>query len=720
MELSNFLSLLRKRKFILITVPLIAVIITYFLVRSLPDTYVSRGRIATGLVDETNQQFLDKQAGEQESKINQQFANLIQTMQLKKMFDQISYTLILHDLTSNTPYHKLSKTVNDLNKEAKKHAIEVYSQKYVSREPLSLWDQDQNGLNLVIKSMGYDDISIKKKLSIYRVGSSDFIDIEFESDNPMLSAVVINTLCQEFITYYAMGLKENQTSSVNFLDSLLRTKKLAMTGEQQNLQGYKIQNKVLNVNDETSSLYTQIADYESKKQLNQKDIIAYTAGIKAIDDKFNVQDKKKLDNSITRINQGILQTKELLTRATNQYIKSNYDERYKSSIDSLQNLLTLQISQSNDNRTAATSPAKDNLVTQRMNLEVSLEIAKNSATTIDQELVRLNQKLATLVPHGAVIQSHENALDAANKDYNDILQKFNQTSILSNLPIKLRQIEIAMPGTKQASKKIILIIVSGLLTFVFCIIVFFILFYLDRSIHVPHELVNQTELPVLGFLPFVQPSLIDMKEIWEANENDKVKSNFKKLLNSVRFEVYSEMKDSKLLMVTSLASGEGKTLFSLSLAYAYFMINKKVLLIDGNFESPKIKSAEQSALFLDDYLNNKISLQEISKEGSINILSSRGGDISLFELSNEINIKEKLEALKSAYDIVIIEISSLNTLNKAKEWILFADKLIAVFEANQTLSFSKKQQIDYLRFLDHKFIGWVLNKTINSTLLKES
>jgi Mrp family chromosome partitioning ATPase len=243
---------------------------------------------------------------------------------------------------------------------------------------------------------------------------------------------------------------------------------------------------------------------------------------------------------------------------------------------------------------------------------------------------------------------------------------------------------------------------------------------LDQSIHVPHELVNQTELPVLGFLPFIQPFNIDMKEIWEANENDKLKSNFKKLLNSVRFEVYSEMKDSKLLMVTSLASGEGKTLFSLSLAYSYFMINKKVLLIDGNFESPKIKSGDESALFLDDYLNNKISLQDISKEGVINILSSRGGDISLFELSNEINIKEKLEALKSAYDIVIIEISSLNTLNKAKEWILFAERLIAVFEANQTLSFSKKQQIDYLRILDDKFIGWVMNKTVNTTLLKES
>src|ERR1019366_759510 len=159
----------------------------------------------------------------------------------------------------------------------------------------------------------------------------------------MLSAVVINTLCHEFLTFHSLGLKENQVQSVNFLDSLLRIKKLAMTGEQQNLQGYKIQNKVLNAEDESTSLYSQIAEYESKKEQNEKDIISYTTSIKAIDDKLNTQDKKRLDNSITRINQGIIQTKESLTRLTDQYIKSNYDTRYKNSIDSLQNLLTLQI-----------------------------------------------------------------------------------------------------------------------------------------------------------------------------------------------------------------------------------------------------------------------------------------------------------------------------------------------------------------------------------------
>ena len=83
MELNLFFKLLYRQKFVLLGVPLITVIITYFLVRQLPDVYTSKARIATGLVDDSkkapdNLNFLLPQ----ESKINQQFNNFIQSIQM--------------------------------------------------------------------------------------------------------------------------------------------------------------------------------------------------------------------------------------------------------------------------------------------------------------------------------------------------------------------------------------------------------------------------------------------------------------------------------------------------------------------------------------------------------------------------------------------------------------------------------------------------------------
>ena len=81
---------------------------------------------------------------------------------------------------------------------------------------LALYDKDQQGLNEVLKSMGYEETQLRSKLFIYRVNNSDYIDVQFESENPELSAYVANTLCHEFLSYYDALKKSNQNKAVNF------------------------------------------------------------------------------------------------------------------------------------------------------------------------------------------------------------------------------------------------------------------------------------------------------------------------------------------------------------------------------------------------------------------------------------------------------------------------------------------------------------------------
>lgn len=710
MEIINFINLLRRQKFILIAVPLFAISITYYLVRNLPDSYTSTAKMATGLADQSQHQIIETQDNSQESKIIQQFNNLIQSIQLKKMYDQVSYQLMIHDLTSDSPFRKPSKLLLQLNNSAKKHAIEVYTNLYKNRQPLSVWNEDQKGLNKVISSMGYGEADLKKKMLVYRLNNSDYINIEFESDNPFLSAFVVNSIMQEFINYYSSLIKDNETKAVNFLDSVLKQKQFAMNGEMQDLKNYKIKNRVLNLNEQAKSLYAQIADFETKKEITEKDIIATTGALKSIDEKFNPKDRKYLESTLTKINQDIIVTKETLIQLNDDYVKSNYNSRYKNKIDSLKEILTSQINQSTDKYILNPLAAKENLVLQKLNLEVQLDLAKNSITTLKNELDRLNKKFDLLVPHEAVIQSYEGAIDISSKEYIEILKKFNQASMESSIQVKLKPVEVGMPGQKQPSKKMLLIILSGILSFVFCMVIMFVLFYLDDSIKISKELADKTNLPVLGFLPFLPVSVFDFKQIWNANA-DKNKIEFKQLLRSLRFEIESELKDNKVLLFSSINAFEGKTIIALSLAFAYANINKKVLLIDGNFANPSITSTTQTKLFFEDYLNNKIFIEEIKNESGMVVLGTKGGDVSLLELSNEKNILQKITALKEIFDVIIIEISALSTLSKSKEWIAFGDKLAVVFEANQSISFAKQNDVQYLKSLDNKFMGWVLNKT---------
>ena len=714
MELGNFFKLLFKHKFTLIIIPIITIIISFFLVRNLPNVYQSESPLSTGLVDQT-QQILSNNENTQESQINQEFSNLIEIMHLKKVFNQVSYKLIIHDLTSSQPFRTPSKDLENLNTQARIHAIKVYKDRCEKNEPLSLIIDDERGLQNVITSMGYDYSSLNNKINIYRSQNSDFITVVFESENPQLSAFVVNTQIDEFIKFYTLQVKTNQVKAKNFLSNLLTQKRTSLDEKLNGLKNYKIENRVLNLNEQAKSLYGQIADYESKKEQTEKDVVAYMGAIEGINRKFKPRDRKYFESTLTHLNQDILRTKSKLRNLNDLYIQSNFEEEYPPKMDSLQNILTSQINALSDKSIFNPLLAKESLIQQKLTLEISLDLARYSIKSLSYELTRLNQKFDKLVPFEAVIQSYESDIDVAGKEYLEILQKFNQTSMESNFSVNLRQVELAVPEKAQPSKKMLLVILSGIISFIFCLVVLFIIFFFDNSIKQPKELANKTQMTVLGHLNLINASTLDLKQLWSSSNESPQMLKFKDLLRSIRFEIDQELAGSKVLVINSMRQQEGKTLFALSLSYAYTMINKKVLLIDGNFINPGISKAINSQTFINDYLNGKIKNFGKDTDSLISVLGNPGGDISLLEITSQEIIRERFNKLKAEFDVIIIEASSLDTLNKSKEWVLFADKVLTVFEANQNVTIAKKQYIDYLNANNAKFIGWILNKVTIGT-----
>lgn len=81
--LKKFVDLLLRYKIVLITIPLITVMVTFYIVRNLPDVYPAQAQIATGIVDETQQIALSEASVLQESRINQKFINMVQVMNSK-------------------------------------------------------------------------------------------------------------------------------------------------------------------------------------------------------------------------------------------------------------------------------------------------------------------------------------------------------------------------------------------------------------------------------------------------------------------------------------------------------------------------------------------------------------------------------------------------------------------------------------------------------------
>lgn len=711
MDLKAFLKVLNKYKWLLILVPVAAAVITFFLVKNLPKEYSSEAQIATGLVDQSKQVVA---AGTQNAdffKINQQFSNIIERMKMRKIMSILSYRLILHDLENpKEPFKKYSPKLDSLSSAEREEVIQLYRQKLLTKSVITI--ADNNGkfkLYDILGSMGYDKESIEKKLTIERPDNSDFINVTYVSDNPKLSAFVVNTLARDFISNYGQDVNQNQNTSIELLDSLLKKKEGSMDQKNAALKDFKMKNGVLNLDKQSEIVYGQISANEERKAQAIRDIQSNTMAIADIDSKLSGRGGDTFSQgSVTADNREIVNLKNQLKVANDAYIDGNFKVSDKKKIDSLSRVIDRLSSKLSDGDVTNPVSSRQALIQQKLQLQTAVAQAKGSIKAIENELAMSKAKYNTMVPFDAGIQNYERDADLATKDYMASLDSYNQTRTEQNIALKLQLAQVGLEGPPLPSKGILYVALAGISSFFICFLAVLIIFLMDNTIHDSRQLEAATKSRVLGSLNFMHNTDLSMRNIWNDNQNNPEYTAYRDLLRSLRFEISSafEKDNTKILGVTSLNDKEGKSFISSSLAYSFAMIGKKVLLIGGETEVVK---SNATALSLSQDFETFLVKRQIQTEDLITVLNKNDNNSSLLEMQNAKNLKAGFEVLREEFDVIIIDVNSLRDINIAKEWLLFTENNIAVFEAGRSIEDRDKELIAYIKS-QPGFIGWVLNK----------
>lgn len=709
MDIKAFLKLLNKYKWILVLVPLTAAVITYFLVRKLPKEYASEAQIATGIVDQSKQVVVGSNQNADYFKVNQQFANIIERMKMQRIMSILSYHLILHDLeTPKTAFKPYSKIIDSLGSANLQEVIGIYREKLLKKEVLAVGD-NHNKFKLydIVSSMGYDGESIQKKLNIYRPDNSDFINVYFASVNPQLSSFVVNTLSAEFINNYGQDVNANQNNSIELLDSLLKKKEVAMNQKTAALKEFKMKNGVLNLDKQSEMVYSQISQNEERKAQAIRDIQSNQRAIADINAKLRGNGDAFMGGNTTGDNKTIVSLKNQLKIANDAYIDGNFKLSDKKKIDSISRLIDRVSARISDNNVTDPQASKQGLIQQKLALETTVSQAQGSIRSIDNELSMLKAKYNTMVPFDAGIQNYERDAELATKDYMTSLDTYNQNKTQQNVALKLQIAQVGLPGLALSSKKVMYIALAGISSFFICFFSVFILFLLDHTVNNRQQLAYATKSPVLGHLNYIENTDRNIRNIWKDNKDEEY-STFKDLLRSLRFEVAEVFakEGKKILGVTSLDENEGKSFIAGSLVYSFAMMGNKVLLIGGETKVPMSDSKE---IAMRQDFQSFLVKREIQIEDLITVLNKNDASSSLLEMQNVNNLKKGFEVLKEQFDVIVIDVDSLKEINKAKEWLLFTEVNIAVFEAGRAVADEEKELIKYIREKPG-FIGWVLNK----------
>ena len=211
MEKRLLLTNLKSKIWIIISLPIVAGVIAWFLVGSLQKKYRSVAQLAVEFPSHRDN------VTPEEAEI--EILNHVEAMKTEFMGLMVSYNLLIHDL-AGVPFRKNNFTI--LPQERRNATIRLKN-KLDSFDILSPYNNFEYLLMDAIDRKGYHVVT-DEALKIGRVGNTNFIFVEFKSENPALSAFVTNKLCTEYMRYSSY-ITRNPIDSLNFLAKVVEKRK---------------------------------------------------------------------------------------------------------------------------------------------------------------------------------------------------------------------------------------------------------------------------------------------------------------------------------------------------------------------------------------------------------------------------------------------------------------------------------------------------------------
>jgi len=728
MDILVIFRLLLRRIWILVLVPLTASIIAFYFKFNSQRSFRSVLQLATGFTTNDQIRVTDERFSLYEADVK--FNNLIETINSPNSISLLSYKLLLHDLGSQ-PF-RLPKEVKLLDdKELIQSARLIATHKLDSMLLLNPQDVEQRKVAALLKNYGYDFKSLKKNLTVRRVNFTDFIGIEFASENPKLSAFIVNNLADEFLRYYTLSKTERSGESVEFFKDLVDQKRQELDVKAEQLREYKSSNSVLNYELESASKLDQINDLENLRNQKEEEINAHRLSIRRLDEQINKLSSGGANTSVATDNRVIVSLREHINALNSRYIAGGSSDRVLlDSIVYLREQLRKEMSALSSTREPdgqSPSAKLKELINKKTELETLLEIAETNLTSVQAKLNILRYNVSGYANKEAVISDLQREVDVASQEYLEAQEKFNmaKNSALTGNPIRVI-LRGTAPAEPEPSKTIMVTLLAGVASFFLCAFTIIIIEFLDQRIKSPLYFQKVVNMPLVGTLNGVKnPG--DFAFLFDKSITEPSLVTFKQLVRKLRFEI--ERHNAKVILVTSTKQGEGKSFLVLALSFSLSLIQKKVLIIDTNFkntvltkllvkskfkklkagsESPEVAELLSHEAYEDQ--ENERDFISLTKYKNIHVIGSRIDNDSPSEILSGRDFVGMLGELRNQYDYIFMEGAAMNEFPDTKELIGYSDKILAVFSADSAIKQLDKDSISYLNQYNGKLIGAVLNR----------
>lgn len=745
MDVLELTRALWRKKWLIVAAVVITAAVTLVLLRYKQEKYQSVARISTGFTVENKADLTEKQINSRQ--VDMKFSNLLALMNSSLSFNLLSYRLLLHDLDSVESRFRSpavsSGPVEDVfeDEEQRIREGELFSKRNVAEvkaalrrrldnlTPLNSDDPDYVLIDRFYGAFNYGFKEVRESTVIQRLPNTDFIQVEYTSEDSKLSAFAANAFCKGFMRYYNSLRNESSGESVAFLETQIKQKKEELDEKIEVLRTFKEDNNIVTVDGEEGSRMSQLVALE-----NQRDEISSTLhGIDLTVDRLKGDLSGISSGEGPNNNSQIVTLQQRIDDVNDRYIAGGSSSRELA--DSLNAMRTELRHLLAGIGSTGTGLSATEVRSKLRDAQIEQAVQQRLLNSINAKISDLNRKIFGYSSKETKIASLQREIDLVSQEHLDLVNRYN---LAKGDQAASNNLKIALPATPPVSsvsiQDIYILILACMGSAGLVMFGIILMEVVDSSIKTPSRFGRVFKIPFLGVINKVNTKRFNIAKQFSDRPGSESSTINSSLLRQVRHEI--EALNSKIFLFTSLKPREGKSFAIFCMAYVLSLLNKKVLVIDTNFrnnsltqiygqglkEIKVIQKMIPSKLLSESTQTNGKTPEDVPPAGTPNRLVNPTkfknvffvGNIGVFnrspsEILSSKDFESFLSLMEENYDYILLEGASLNANSDTKELVKYADKVVNVVSANSEIEPIDKVSMHYLKTLNGKLAGGILN-----------
>ena len=512
---------LYKIRWYLVILPLIALIVAWFLTRHMERIYDANTTIYTGMITGYN---IEGGVGTAGGQSQTNLTNLMIMITTDNTIHEVALRLFGRCMMYGNPnkdnnyisaehFRQLNASVPAEVKALINHNSEqiTYSNLKAYERPM----QDNYLFGLTNYHPWFGINSITSRLKVVRLNQSDIIDIAYSANDPGIAFNTLDILNEVFARQYA-DLRYGETNNViKFFEREVARLYKILTGAEDDLIRYNVSKRIINYGEQTKVL----SGLDGSQKVSDNDLLMNYTTSKSLMDYLERQlgDRAKVIRANREFTNQITDISRIQSRISNLKLMSSEGGNEVES--------QLELAKAEKMLQDATGRVKDltrdieasvystetgvkaqDMIARWLEQVLKLEETKARMTAQDIMRQKLDKEILYYAPIGATLNRKDRHIGFIEANYMEMLKALNAARLrqrnLQMTTATLRVLNPPMfPMNAQPTNRMMILLGAFALTFLLTAMYFFIIELLDRTLRDRMRSEKITKVPVMGCFP---------------------------------------------------------------------------------------------------------------------------------------------------------------------------------------------------------------------------